>query len=330
MTMTTHRKKTAPDARMQKHVRIGISGWKYEPWRGNFYPEALTQKDELAYASHALPTIEINSTFYGLRTPANFASWYADTPADFVFSVKASQRITHRSGLKGVEAPIARFLASGLFELKEKLGPILWQFPPWLQFDAARFEAFLALLPHDTTDAHAFIAKHLPGDHAEVAEKHRLRHAIEVRHESFVDPSFIALLRKYKAALVVADTGGKWPEFGDVCTDFLYLRLHGAADLYHSNYIGKVIDTWAARIHAWYEGRQPDDMPVISGTAAPARVHRDVFCYFDNTEKVNAPRNALSMLGKLGIPQTNDFEPRPSRGARAAKAANTASTAKTG
>ncbi|MDQ8022099.1 MAG: DUF72 domain-containing protein [Moraxellaceae bacterium] len=308
-------------ATMRQHVRVGISGWKYEPWRGNFYPESLTQKDELAYASRSLPTIEINSTFYGSKRPENFATWYAQTPDDFVLSVKAPQRVTHQRHLQDVGAPVARFLASGIFELKEKLGPVLWQFPPWLRFDAGSFEAFLACLPHDAKSARAFVTEHLSADKAEGlmpdggrgthddgTRNYPLRHAVEVRHESFADPALVDMLRRHGVALVTADSGGRWPEYGDVCADFLYLRLHGDSEQY-DRHAEQVVDTWAARILAWHEGGQPADVQLLA-QAAPhgkARRTRDVFCYFDNTLKEQAPHNAMRLLERLGIPRENGF-----------------------
>ncbi|HSD39384.1 MAG TPA: DUF72 domain-containing protein [Rhodocyclaceae bacterium] len=268
-------------------IRVGIAGWQYAPWRGTFYPEGLVQRRELEYASRALPCIEINSTFYGPQTPKTFASWFAQTPDDFVFSLKAPKRITHEKRLHDVEESITRFLTSGLVELQHKLGPILWQFPPNLQFNPGLFEAFLALLPHKTEAADAAPRK--------------LRHAVEIRHDSFVDPAFIAMLRHHNVALVVADTARRWPEFEDVCSDFMYLRLHGADEQYISGYPEAALEHWAERIRTWSLGKEPADARRISGTAAAKRASRDVFCYFDNTMKEAAPLNATRVLEKLGI-----------------------------
>jgi uncharacterized protein YecE (DUF72 family) len=277
-----------------RHIRVGIAGWKYAPWRGTFYPEGLVQRRELEYASRALPCIEINSTFYGPQTPKTFANWFAETPDDFVFSLKAPKRITHEKRLHDVEEPIARFLDSGLLALQHKLGPILWQFPPNFQFNPDLFEAFLALLPHETEAADAAPRK--------------LRHAVEIRHDSFVDPAFIAMLRRYGVALVVADTGKRWPEFEDVCSDFMYLRLHGASELYTSGYSEADLEHWAKRIKTWSLGKEPADAKRISSTAAPKRASRDVFCYFDNTMKEAAPMNAARVLEKLGIAPDEAFK----------------------
>ena len=206
-------------------IHIGISGWRYAPWRGDFYPEGLAQKHELHFASRAVGSIEINGSFYALQTPERYADWYADTPEGFVFSVKAPRFITHIKRLREVEKPIANFFASGLFALQEKLGPLLWQFPPSFRFDPPLFEAFLAQLPHDTEAALAIAETCEPRMEGrsllQIDRKRPLRHAVEIRHESFVDPAFVALLRKYRVALVVADTAGKWPYREDLTGDFL-------------------------------------------------------------------------------------------------------------
>jgi uncharacterized protein YecE (DUF72 family) len=285
-------------------IRIGISGWRYEPWRGVFYPEKLPQRRELEYASRMLPTIEINGSFYSLQTPESYAQWHADTPDDFVFAVKAPKYITHIRRLKEIETPLANFFANGLFELKNKLGPILWQFPPQMPFKPERFEAFFAQLPRDTDQAAEIAARH---DHRvegrtslEPERKRKLRHAVEIRHESFRDPIFIALLRKYGLALVVADTAGKWPLLEDLSSDFVYLRLHGDKELYASGYSDEALNRWATRIRAWSEGRQVPDARLASTKAAPKRAKRDVFVYFDNDVKVHAPYDAATLARKLG------------------------------
>jgi uncharacterized protein YecE (DUF72 family) len=238
-------------------VRIGISGWRYKPWRGTFYPEGLRQADELSYASSILNSIEINGTFYSLQRPKSFTAWAAQAPADFVFSVKAPRYITHLRRLKEVEKPLANFLASGVLELKEKLGPVLWQFPPSFKFDASLLEAFFAMLPHDTDAAAAVARGHdakLKGRSAIPKQKRRrLRHAIEIRHESFRTPEFIELLRAHDIALVCADTVD-WPRLMDVTSEFMYLRLHGSEELYASGYDDEALDTWADRVAAWAGG----------------------------------------------------------------------------
>ncbi len=291
---------------MTAHIRIGISGWRYAPWRGVFYPEDLTQARELDFASRALPTIGLNGTFYGQQRPRSYLNWYNDTPDGFVFSVKAPRYVTHVLRLKEVEEPIANFFASGLFHLKQKLGPILWQFPPSFRFDPERFETFLRLLPHDTAAALATArnrSDRMHGrDYLEIDRKRPLRHAVEIRNMSFVDVEFVKLLRKYKVALVVADTAGKWPYYEDVTADFMYLRLHGEQELYASGYTEETLDRWAARISAWSQGGQPDDARLIIPDLAPAvRQSRDVYCYFDNDIKVKAPFDARKLLRRLEL-----------------------------
>ncbi|MGV7207407.1 DUF72 domain-containing protein [Oxalobacteraceae bacterium A2-2] len=287
-------------------IHIGISGWRYAPWRGVFYPQGLAQARELEFASRALPTIELNGSFYSLQRPASYEAWYDATPPGFVFANKGNRYLTHILRLgDGVEQALCNVLASGLFKLRDKLGPILWQFPPNFRFDAERMERFLSLLPHDLEHAQAMARRHdarMNGRVAlEIDANHKLRHALEIRHESFADPAFVALLRKYKAALVVADTAGKWPYYEDVTADFMYLRLHGAEELYASGYDDQALQRWAARIAAWASGGQPDDARLISQHAPPRRASRDVYCYFDNDIKVRAPFDARSLLSKLGL-----------------------------
>ena len=286
-------------------IRIGISGWRYEPWRGVFYPEDLVQARELEFASRALPTIEINGSFYALQRPESYAAWYEATPPGFMFSVKGNRFITHILRLKEVDGPVANVLASGVFNLREKLGPFLWQFPPNFKFDPERMEHFLSILPHDSEAGLALARNYEPRMEGKVAldvdKKRKLRHAVEIRHESFNDEAFIALLRKYKVAVVVADTAGKWPYIEDVTADFMYLRLHGDKELYASGYTEEALDRWAARIQAWSEGSQPGDAHVVSSKAPPARKSRDIFCYFDNDIKVRAPFDARRLIEKLGL-----------------------------
>lgn len=290
---------------MTSKVRIGISGWRYAPWRKVFYPPDLKQACELHFASRALPTIEINGSFYALQRPPSYARWYADTPEGFVFSVKAPRYVTHILRLRDVEKPIANFFASGLFHLKEKLGPILWQFPPSFRFDAELFESFLRQLPHDSIAALELAqqreARMKDNEYLEVDQQRPVRHAVEIRNQSFVDPAFIKLLRQYNAALVVADTAGKWPYREDVTADFVYIRLHGAEELYASGYTDEALDRWAARIEAWSKGSQPEDAQLIADLKPPASNSREVYCYFDNDIKVKAPFDARKLLQRLGL-----------------------------
>ncbi len=290
---------------MAGHIHIGISGWRYEPWRGVFYPDKLPQRKELQYASRMLPTIEINGSFYSLQRPEYYAEWYEDTPEGFVFSVKGPKYITHMRRLKEIETPLANFFANGLFELKEKLGPILWQFPPQLPFMPERFDAFFAQLPRDTFAAAQIAARHdhrVDGRTSLVPDrKRRLRHAVEIRHPSFIDPQFIAMLRRHRIALVVADTAGKWPLLEDLTADFVYVRLHGDEELYASGYSDDALERWAERFRRWSTGAQVSDARLASPKAAPQRAKRDIYCYFDNDVKVHAPYDAAMLMRKLGI-----------------------------
>ena len=294
-------------------IYIGISGWRYPPWRGGFYPAGLAQQRELEFASRALPTIELNGSFYSLQRPESYAEWYEETPPGFIFSVKGNRYLTHILRLRDIDGPLANVLASGVFNLREKLGPFLWQFPPNFHFDAQKMEHFLSLLPHDTDQALELARKHEPRMNGrtalEVDKKRKLRHAVEIRHESFVDEAFIALLRKYKVALVVADTAGKWPYCEDVTADFMYLRLHGDKELYASGYTDEALDRWAQRIRAWADGGQPGDAHLVSSKAPPKRASRDVFCYFDNDVKVRAPFDARRLIDKLGLDPDKKLTP---------------------
>ena len=285
---------------MSGSVYIGISGWRYVPWRGVFYPKGLAQHRELAYAAAQLPSIEINGSFYALQRPESYAAWHAATPPGFVFAVKGNRFLTHMLKLKDIEGPLANVLASGVFELRDKLGPFLWQFPPIVKFDPQRFEHFLSLLPQDTDSARELALQYQPRMEGRVAlasgPNRPMRHAVEIRHESFRDPAFIAMLRRYKVALVVADTAGRWPLCEDVTADFVYIRLHGDKELYASGYEDGAIAAWAARIDAWRRGRQPEGARLVSDEAPPQARARDVYCYFDNDIKVHAPFDARRLI----------------------------------
>jgi len=286
-------------------IRIGISGWRYPSWRGVFYPRGLVQARELEYAARLLPTIEINGSFYSLQRPASYAAWRDATPPGFVFAVKGNRFLTHMLKLNGIEKPLANVLASGMFALRDKLGPMLWQLPPQLRFDAAKLERFLALLPRDTGQALRLARGHddkLEGRALlEIDAVRPLRHAVEVRHESFRCPEFIALLRRHNVALVVADTAGKWPDFEDVTADFVYIRLHGEEELYASGYEDDSLERWAGKIRAWSTGGQPGDARLASGEAPERLAGRDVYCYFDNDIRVRAPEDALRLMALLGL-----------------------------
>jgi uncharacterized protein YecE (DUF72 family) len=267
-------------------VRVGISGWRYPPWRGVFYPERLPQSRELEYASRRLSTVEINGSFYSLQRPSSYRRWYDETPDDFVFAVKGGRFMTHNKKLRDCEGPLANFFASGVLALEDKLGPILWQLPPQLSFDAERVGTFLAILPRTTSAAAELAARHdrrlRHGTHLDVQVDRPLRYTLEVRHETFCDPAFVRLLREHDVAACIADTAGKWPCIDAVTADFVYVRLHGDKRLYVSGYGRTALDGWAARIRTWRRGG------------------RDVFVYFDNDVKVRAPFDAMNLAARFG------------------------------
>ena len=289
---------------MARHakIRIGISGWRYAPWRGVFYPRGLVQRRELEFASAHFDSIELNGSFYSLQRPASYLRWHAQTPQDFVFAVKAPRFITHMRRLRDIDAPLGRFFASGVLGLGEKLGPLLWQFPPNFTFDERLWTAFLELLPKDTGAAIACARRSGARDVAATTRVRPLRHAVEIRNDSFRDERFVALLRRHRVALVVADTAGLWPLVEDITADFLYLRLHGNEKLYASGYADRALRYWASRIGTWAQGRQPKDAARISGTNPRERRIRDVYCYFDNDAKVRAPFDARRLREILRLP----------------------------
>ena len=274
-------------------VRIGISGWRYEPWRGVFYPEGLPHRRELEYCGQHFSTVEINGSFYSLQRPEYYESWYAETPPGFVFAVKGSRYI-----LKNIEKPLANFFASGILNLKEKLGPFLWQFPEMFHYQPERLEPFFQMLPRSTNEALSLARKRdarMTGRSRLAIDANRpLRHAIEIRHASFINPEFISLLKKHHIGLVVADTAGKWPKMFDVTADFVYLRLHGDKVIYASGYSSRALDVWAQRIREWHK-------------------RADVYVYFDNDVKVKAPYDAQALMRKLGLVWSCCDSPPPSR-----------------
>ncbi|TWG88411.1 uncharacterized protein YecE (DUF72 family) [Cupriavidus gilardii J11] len=285
-------------------IRIGISGWRYEGWRGVFYPKGLAQARELEFASRAVQTIEINGSHYSLQTIDSYRAWHDATPDDFVFSVKGPRYLTHMLRFRDESArpAIANFFASGVLALGPKLGPFLWQFPPNFSFRPERMERFLALLPRDTDEAAGLASQHdsrvrMPW--FEVSRRRKLRHAIEIRHHSFCTPDFAGLLRRHRAALVVSDAVADWPYAEDVTADFIYMRLHGAETLYGGAYTDAALDRWADRIRAWGAGGEPADARRIAPTHARKAARRDVYCYFDNDQKVKAPFDAQRLMERL-------------------------------
>ena len=283
---------------------VGISGWRYAPWRGVFYPRGLPQAQELAYAGAQFGGIELNGSFYSLQRPEDYAAWHAATPAGFVFAVKGPRLLTHRLRLRRLDWAIANFFASGVFRLRDKLGPFLWQLPPTMAFDAGRLEDFFTLLPRDGESAMRLARRRdarMRGRASLTLDPAQpLRHALEVRHESFADAAFIRLLRRHGIALVVADSAGQWPYFEDLTADFVYVRLHGDSQLYASGYGEAALQRWAARLKAWQRGSETADAQRIDGPASRRSV-RDVYCFFDNDAKVHAPFDAQNLMRKLGL-----------------------------
>jgi uncharacterized protein YecE (DUF72 family) len=272
------------------------------PWRGVFYPQKLPQRRELEFASRKFNTIEINGSFYSLQRPQSFLQWFAETPENFEFSVKGSRYITHMLRLRNIEGPLANFFAQGVLGLGKKLGPILWQFPPNFAFDASRLEEFLAMLPPTHQQAAELARKHdsrmRNRSWFQVTRDAPLRHAVEIRHESFATEEFIRLLRRYRVASVVADTV-EWPLLMDISSNFVYCRLHGSEELYASGYDAQAIETWARRVAIWAGGGEVEDGRKASARNAPTRKHRDVYVYFDNDIKVRAPFDAEKLCERV-------------------------------
>ncbi|WP_158842769.1 DUF72 domain-containing protein [Saccharothrix deserti] len=275
---------------MTGEVRIGTSGWVYPAWRGAFYPKGLVQRRELEHISGLMTSVELNGSFYSLQRPSSYRAWARQTPEDFAFAVKGGRFITHLKQLRDVETPLANFFASGVLALEAKLGPFLWQLPPKLRYDPGRLAAFFDLLPRTTSAAAKLAERHderLPDERAwTTTDTDRpLRHALEVRHSTFLVPEFHDLLRAHDIALVVSHTAGKFPYLEDVTADFAYVRLHGNQALYVGSYSDSELDEWAAKIKAW-------------------AVDHDVYVYFDNDTDAVAPHDAVRLATRLPVPPT--------------------------
>lgn len=268
-------------------IYVGMSGWTYAPWRGGFYPKGLTQKKELEFASRQVNSIEINGTFYSLQRPTSFQKWYDETPKNFVFAVKGNQYITHIRRLKEIEEPLCNFLASGLLCLGEKMGPLLWQFPPSVTLKDDRFEKFLKILPYDSKAAAKLAKKHTAKVDGRSVTKakgdYEIRHAFEFRHPSFINPEFMDLLREHNVAVVFAHSGLKSPFVEEPTADFVYARMHGQEAKYKKGYSHSSMDWLAKRVKVW--------------TGA----ERDAYIYFDTEAKDYAPKDALSLLKRLKL-----------------------------
>lgn len=259
-------------------IRIGIGGWTFAPWRGVFYPEKLTQAKELSYAASKLTSIEINGTFYGSQKPESFRKWASEVPDDFVFSLKGPRFATNRRVLAEAGESVQRFYDSGVLELGDKLGPVLWQFAPTKKFDPSDFGAFLDLLPRQI-------------------DGRRLRHVVEVRHDSFCVPEFIALLRQFNTPVVFSEHA-TYPAIADVTGDFVYSRLQKGDDSIETCYPPKALDAWAKRLETWASGGEPTDLPRITD-ATPKKQPRDVFAYVIHEAKVRAPAGAMALIDRL-------------------------------
>jgi uncharacterized protein YecE (DUF72 family) len=260
-------------------IRAGIGGWTFEPWRGVFYPKGLPHAKELAYASERLTTIEINATYYGSQKPESFRKWARETPEGFLFSVKGSRFTTNRRVLAEAGDSIKRFFGSGVLELGSRLGPVLWQFAPTKKFDEADFGAFLELLP--TT---------IDGGH--------LRHVVEVRHDSFRTPAFIALLRSFNVPAVFAEHHA-YPAIADITGDFVYARLQKGNDSIATAYPENELGAWAARARIWAAGGIPEDLPLVDPGHKPKSKAREVFVYFIHEGKMRAPAAAMALIERL-------------------------------
>ena len=263
--------------KMTGRIRIGVGGWVYEPWRGTFYPEGLARKRELEYASRKLTSIEINGTFYGSQKPESFARWHDETPEDFVFALKGPRFATNRRNLAEGAGSVERFFSSGVLQLKDKLGPINWQFATSKKFDADDFGVFLRLLPRSV-------------------EGRQIRHAIEVRHDSFRTPDFVALAREHGVAIVTA-ADSEYPRIADVTAPFIYARIMGTRETEPAGYSEEELVSWAARARAWASGKAADGLPCVSPYSSDGP--RDVFLYVISGFKARNPAAALGLIERL-------------------------------
>ena len=260
-------------------IYVGIGGWTFEPWRGVFYPKGLPHAKELSYAGEKLTSIEVNGTFYRSQTPATFRKWAGEVPDGFVFALKGPRFAVNRRVLAEAGDSIKRFLDSGITELGAKLGPLLWQFAPHKKFDPADFGKFLEALP-DRFDGHT------------------LRHVIEVRHDSFKTPEFIALLREFKMPPVYTDHA-IYPNIADLAGDFVYARLQRGKDNVPTAYPPKQLAEWSGRLQTWSQGKEPRDLPHVDAKHKPKAASRDVFAYVIHEGKVRAPAAAMTLIEKF-------------------------------
>ncbi len=278
-------------------IRVGLSGWNYDAWRGDFYPSDLPKTRHLAYAAERMGSIEVNGTFYGLVSATTFRSWRDTVPRGMPLAIKGSRFITHNKKLRDVETAVANFLAQGVLELDDRLGPLLWQLPPNLHQDLSRLESFLDLLPHDTDAAVALARRHddrITDPAFGPGTTHRLRHVLEVRHESWLTADLVRLVRDHGVALAFSHAE-TFPYVEEVTAGFVYVRLHGPDEVYGSPYGEAGLRRWADRIRRWHAGEEPDDARRITDRVPPRRKERDVYVYFDNDMGGHAPREAVAL-----------------------------------
>jgi uncharacterized protein YecE (DUF72 family) len=305
-------------------VRVGISGWEYDGWVGDFYPPSLPRRRRLEYVTHAFDTLEVNGTFYSLKSPTTFERWYGSAPADFRFALRGSRYITHTRRLRDPTVPLANFFANGLLRLEDKLGPLLWQCPPHMDWEPDTFEAFCARLPTDTMQASALARHHdarVRGRASYHVDRNRnLRHAFEIRDARMLRIEMLRCLRRHGHALVIADTAGRYPYAEDVTAGFVYVRLHGTGQMYVGHYDARARGHWRERIRRWAAADEPEHGQRIAELRPPARKGRDVYVYFDNDAHGHAPFDALALARDLGVahdpcnlvdPEGRDLPPPP-------------------
>ncbi|MGJ4926053.1 DUF72 domain-containing protein [Bradyrhizobium sp. HKCCYLS2038] len=271
-------KAPARASQSKSQIYIGIGGWTFAPWRGVFYPDKLPQSKELEYAASKLTSIEINGTYYGSQKPESFRKWAREVPDGFIFSLKGPRFATNRRVLAEAGDSVKRFYDTGVLELGDRLGPVLWQFAPTKKFDEADFGKFLELLPREL-------------------DGRKLRHVVEVRHDSFCVPGFVKLLREFATPVVYAEHG-KYPAIADVAGDFVYARLQKGNDELKTCYPPKQLDAWAKRLQLWAAGGEPDDLPRVDETSAK-KTPRDVFAYVIHEGKVRAPAGAMELIERV-------------------------------
>jgi uncharacterized protein YecE (DUF72 family) len=284
-------------------ARIGVSGWSYDNWQGHFWPNDLPRKRRLEYIGENYDSVEANGSFYSMLTAKTYRSWYEQTPRGFVFALKGSRFISHNKRLKDEVGPVANFFASGVLALEEKLGPIVWQLPARMHFDADRLRRFFDLLPRNTEDVARIAGRHdarVKDPLTSTARKRPVRYALEARHESFFTDEAIRILRDARVALAVSDAGG-WPLVEEVTAGFVYVRLHGSPETYRSRYEDEALDAWASKIRAWLAGREAANVKRATDRPLPRRKAFDVYVYFDNDGWCHAPHDALRLKRRLGV-----------------------------